>query len=288
MEPKDYQELLRQENIAQGQRIAASPKTPEFANNPEITGLRSSYGDKMKEMFSYDKTVADRYANPESSMFLEDPYAREKARYQRHEGSINDMASIQRRIGNVKDAVMDEFNKAKELFDLSIEQGKQKLDSLLGEYNMSTDLRDFDYKKQRDALSDSKVSGKKAEEEKSEKILNELIRYFSTEAGTPEEALESYNAIIRKNPENADEAQAAIESVFGKTTADMLNPKEDDLTTSDKKSLERIEVASALQGLGDTSSLDPNTVFQDLRLQVKHLSDSELKTQMSAYGLIIY
>lgn len=58
--------------VAEAQNMVSSLDTARS----QITGMGR---DKIKELFSYDKSLSDRYSSPDSKMFIENPTNREKA-----------------------------------------------------------------------------------------------------------------------------------------------------------------------------------------------------------------
>lgn len=137
-----------------GQRYAEIPdiesKTREslFGNDQVLKGLQGNETSKIQELYGHDKVLADRYANPQSEGYLEDPYAREKARAMRFQGTAGELSDIQNQIQTRRDVIGDALERAMKLINYGLEAKKLEMEGLKDEFDKKMQLDDFLFKKQ--------------------------------------------------------------------------------------------------------------------------------------------
>lgn len=99
MDPQKIQQLISQNRQDLTQRMAQMPSNiapPNFAKDDQIVARQREKEQKIMEMYEHDRRLADTYANPQNEMYLEDPYAREKARSMQSQASAAEILNINR------------------------------------------------------------------------------------------------------------------------------------------------------------------------------------------------
>lgn len=133
-------------------------RTNAIASDPTITPARNAATDALKELFAYDQQAASRYGDPNSSMFIEDPYARFKVTSasradigSRFANSLNILDERKTALGNVIDkalklydlgtkAAQDDFSNSLELLKQSeVQRHNLELEKQYGVGNTSTE-----------------------------------------------------------------------------------------------------------------------------------------------------
>jgi hypothetical protein len=132
----ELQKLLSQNRQDLGQRVADIPKTEDnlraglFENDQTLNSLRQNQQAKILEMYQHDKTLAQQYANPESNLYLKDPYQRELARSTQFQGTAGELGSINNLIQSRRDVLGDTLDKAMKLAQYGV-QAKQLENQLM-------------------------------------------------------------------------------------------------------------------------------------------------------------
>ena len=126
MDPNKTQELLSQKRTEIGQRYAELPtKFASPADDSQLQAMSGQEMDKIKELYEHDKRLAERYANPESEAYLDDPYAREKARATQSQATLGEIGTIQSQREKRKSTLEDALSRGLQLFLAGI-QGLEK------------------------------------------------------------------------------------------------------------------------------------------------------------------
>lgn len=149
---EEYQNLLGQKRKDIGQRIAAIPQTEQqlrgtMFSDSTLQGLRGQEQAKIKELWEHDKRLAEQYANPESEVYLEDPYAREQARATQFQGTVGELGDIQQDIGTRRDVIGDALENAMKLLQYGVEAQKFEYSALTDELNSAIKLEEQRQKK---------------------------------------------------------------------------------------------------------------------------------------------
>lgn len=177
----DYNALLQQMGQKRqeiGQRYAELPnieqKTREslFGNDQVLKGLQGNETSKIQELYGHDKVLADRYANPESEGYLADPYAREKARAMRFQGTAGELSDVQNQIQTRRDVIGDALERAMKLINYGLEAKKLEMEGLKDEFDKKMQLDDFLFKKQQANKPKEPTEGDKASAQYDEMVKN--------------------------------------------------------------------------------------------------------------------
>src|SRR3990167_8222117 len=85
-----------------GQRIADYPnqeaelRKKVYGEDKVLPALRQTKDNAIMELWNTDRDLASRYANPESDMFIEDPYQRESLVAGRHNQIFENVSQLTR------------------------------------------------------------------------------------------------------------------------------------------------------------------------------------------------
>lgn len=105
----EIEQLIAEKEKQRRQRIADTPKAYDtsrqavYGEGSALPEMRDDYNRKIQELYSHDKSLATRYAKPESEMYMRDPYQRELAVNQRYEGTSSQLGDIWKNIMNTQD-----------------------------------------------------------------------------------------------------------------------------------------------------------------------------------------
>lgn len=132
----EMQRLLSQNRQEIGTRVAELPRTEEniranlFGGDKTLASLRQNQETKIMELFEHDKRIAERYANPQSEAYLQDPYMREVARANQFQGTVGELSQLQSQTEARRDVLGDTLDKALKLAQYGV-QAKQIENQLL-------------------------------------------------------------------------------------------------------------------------------------------------------------
>lgn len=299
MNPNTIQQLLSQKRQEIGARYAELPsKFTSTTNDPQLTALGGREMDKIRELYEHDKTLADRYANPQSEAYLEDPYAREKARAIQSQATLGEIGDIQQLREQRKSTLDDALERGLKIFLAGItglESESDFLEKML---------------EREDKLAEKRAS--KAEKAGKASALQQLFKQI-TEAQTrtkketskitpgmeglsfetplpgpinieqetpspaaPEELRRYLAAFISQYPEDISEASSLYKALI---------PEEKTPERVDLEQKERNELEAGLPPIG-TKGFTANDLYLEARKQAKYLSDSEIKSILNAKGWI--
>lgn len=119
-----------------------------YGNDNVIDSLRSNEADKIKELYQHDQNLADRYANPSSEGYIEDPYVRAKATAQRSQATAGELGTLQNQIAKRSDVLGSALEKAMQLLNYGLEAKKLEYAGIQDEFDNKMKLEDFQLKKE--------------------------------------------------------------------------------------------------------------------------------------------
>jgi len=135
----DYMAQISQARQDLGQRIAGLPQFQTnlseevYGREQALPSLRSQVSDQIKALYDVDVRAADRYANPQSEMFIRNPYNREKIMSQQHQGGLGQIQDLQNLIAQRQDVLGNAMEKGLEIYKAGLEAQKFNYQSLLDE-----------------------------------------------------------------------------------------------------------------------------------------------------------
>jgi hypothetical protein len=127
------QDLLTQLRLNNGQRTAGYPdvqlmyenlRKNIYGNDTVTPNLRATRDAAISQLWDVDKRLADRYANPQSNMFIQDPYAREKLAAGQHQSVLNSVSQNERLVQAREDMLGNLLDKSLELLKLQLSQNQ--------------------------------------------------------------------------------------------------------------------------------------------------------------------
>jgi len=219
MSPEEIQKLLIQKQQDMGQRAAAPPMNLNTATDPELQSYRGQHAAKIQELYEADKRLADRYANPESEVYLNDPYAREKARATQSQATAGEITDIMSKISERKSYLEDSYEKGLKIWQLGLEAQKQEFAALNDIFGNAMKMKE----------AEESRSGKADSASQKAKEGEYLIYFMSNEVANRDEALASAREIIKKNPEDYDVIMAIVNQQFPEEKAELFGYSESEV-----------------------------------------------------------
>lgn len=144
MDPTTIQTLIEQNRQQQGQRIAQLPsifQPPNYANDQQIATAQAQKNQKIQQLYEHDKMLADQYANPQSSLYMTDPYAREKALAIQDQGTAGEIGDINNTIQNRQQTLKDSSTTMQNYVQMLLSAGQQDTSTLQNELDNSLKLK---------------------------------------------------------------------------------------------------------------------------------------------------
>jgi len=126
-----------------------------YGNDNVTDSLRENETSKIKELYQHDQTMADRYANPASEGYMEDPYSRAKAVAQRSETTAGQLGDLQNQIAKRRDVLGSALEKAMQLLNYGLEAQKLEYSGMKDEFDNRMKLDEFNLKKSSASQSNS-------------------------------------------------------------------------------------------------------------------------------------
>ena len=139
----DYMTQIAQARQDVGQRIAGLPqfetdlRTRVYGEEQAIPSLRGQIGTKIQELYDADKRAADVYANPQSPMYMRDPYQREKTITQQHRQELGSLQALQNMLAGRQDVLGSAIDKGLQIYKAGIEASQWQHGALLDELSSS-------------------------------------------------------------------------------------------------------------------------------------------------------
>lgn len=139
----DYLEELAKLRQTYGQRQADLPQTQEelrqtiYGGDKVLPTLRATRDDAIMALYDVDKRLADRYANPQSEMFIRDPYAREKLAAGQHQSVLGSVAGAERQVARREDILGNLLDKSLQLAMIQAETARNQHSMLLNEAKLA-------------------------------------------------------------------------------------------------------------------------------------------------------
>lgn len=144
MNPKDIQRLLAQTRQDLGQRYAQIPQTisqfPTKATDPQYQSLMGNKNQKIMELYEHDKRLADTYANPQSDLYMEDPYARERARAVQAQATGGEIVDIGQQMAQRGNVLQDAMEQSMRLMEYGLRAKELEAQLLQKEFQNLLDL----------------------------------------------------------------------------------------------------------------------------------------------------
>lgn len=151
---EELQNQLSQQRQQIGQRYAQAAQLVGQQQAPDqvIQGLRAQETDKVKQLWEADKRMAERYANPQSEVYMEDPYQRERARAMQAQATVGELGGIQNLIAQRKDATEQALERGLRLLEYGIRASQAEADIVQAQ--LSAALREQEMKEKSVGTSD--------------------------------------------------------------------------------------------------------------------------------------
>jgi len=195
---EDIQNQLAQTRKDYGQRVADYPtfekdlRKEVYGSDQILPKLRSQKDQALMELWNADKRLSDRYANPESEMFIRDPYKRESVTSDQYGGILEGLAGTTRLAERREDMLGDILERGVKIFELGLSAKSREHDMLRGELDAMLKQADMAEKKADQAQATSK-----------EESINEIIKYIMSDVDItdPNEITETLKAVGSQQPE---------------------------------------------------------------------------------------
>lgn len=183
MDPTQYQQLLEQKRQQYGQQIADTTYyTPPSStiSDQEYQQLKKTKDQKILELYEHDKALANSYSNPESSSYLNDPYARELARANRGKATAGEILDIGRSMTDREVAIAEANALAQQQKENQMKMAQYEMALLQNEFENSLKLQESQ-KKEDDGsalLTEllNSITGLKNKKEESQKYSSQLVK----------------------------------------------------------------------------------------------------------------
>lgn len=136
-----------------GQRYADLPEIESkiradlFGQDNTLSSLQGNEKSKILELYEHDKALADTYSNPQHASYMEDPYAREKARATRFQGTAGELVDIQNQTQKRRDVLGTTLEKALKMLQYGLEAQRLEYSGMQDEFNNGLQLAEFNFKK---------------------------------------------------------------------------------------------------------------------------------------------
>lgn len=228
MTPEEVQKLFVQKQQSQGQRYADAPKAPDFVSDPMLGGMRSSYSDKLKQLFEYDTQMAQTYFQPQEApgphapgyqppeQMVLDPMIGAKARSIQQQGTVGELGDIWKDITTRKDEMETAYEKGLRLYQLGLEAQKEELGALKDLFNMATAIEELDLSKRRLSQSESNKATDSSNLAAFKKLITEgdgkdtvpdQIHKAGKTKAKGQKALSDMNAVLQKIRQSSPDAE---------------------------------------------------------------------------------
>ena len=138
---QELQELLGKKRLAYGHRVA---QLPQFESNlrQQVYGgekilpeLRQRKDEAIMQLWETDKRLAERYAKPESEMFIRDPYKREQIVAGQHQDIYGQVSNLTRLQEARQDLLGDIMEKGLSIHEAGLRASQQEFDMISTELN---------------------------------------------------------------------------------------------------------------------------------------------------------
>jgi hypothetical protein len=136
-----------------GQRVAEYPQYYEnlrqqtYGQDQILPKLRQTKDDAIMQLWDVDKRLADRYANPESEMFIRDPYQREKIAAGQHQSTLGLVSGATRLEEQRTSVLEDALERGVKIYELGLNALEREhsmlnteLDNLLRKMSLDAQL----------------------------------------------------------------------------------------------------------------------------------------------------
>lgn len=135
MNPLDIQKAIQQNRQSMSEYAQKIPQlmSQNTAGDQEVQGLQSNKNAKILELYNHDKMLADQYANPNSNLYLQDPYARERARATQNQATAGEVLDIGSQIQTRKDYLKQQADQQLQLLEMALKEKQMEQDSLQNE-----------------------------------------------------------------------------------------------------------------------------------------------------------
>lgn len=198
MTPEEILARQRQLREEHGQRLAEWPaKEAEarkslYGKETILPAVQQTRDQAISQLWETDKMLADRYANPESEMFIRDPYAREKLVAGRHQSVFENVASLTTAAEGRRNILEDALERGVKIFQLGLEAQEKEYGMLGTEFNEMLNL-----------IQVAQAQTEKGKTKKKETDLAEIMKYVlaDVDISNPQELTETLQAIGAKQPE---------------------------------------------------------------------------------------
>lgn len=281
-----------------------------------LPGLEAENENKIKELYTADKRLAERYSTPGSEMFIEDPMQRQAL-------ISGQKADIRGDLGNILNLIQGRTKVMGNALDKGLEMYKAGLEAQKFELDQATSAWERTFKKQE--------AGKRGSSGPSNAAMAELVKLLTgaktfqpTEAkptGTPyntegfsEEEIASMKDVNWHSPEgqwqynpqsgswsaagsqgtqNFNQQLNDLLDTYPELAGTVLGDMEDitgigkEVSKEDSKQQETQKLITSLPAMG-TAGFKAQDLYLQAKSQAKYLSDEEIKEILKAKGWPIY
>ncbi len=209
----DFNKIMTDLAASRQSGKAAAANLPQpVTQDPKLAGMRSNRDEMVRALYDEDKRMADRYANPESEMFIRNPYNRAKALSGQHQQEMGSIQNIEGMISNRKDTLERDLLKGLEIYKMGLEASKFEQSSLMDELSGALDIAKFEQSVRTEGQG-AGTSGERATEKALKQLQTDIGAY-----GKFDELVQRYAGEIPEYQIRAEYNKGPGASIWGPAT----------------------------------------------------------------------
>jgi len=173
--------------------ITQALRTSLAERDKNLGGFEAEADKKIRELYDVDREYASRYANPESSMYIENPMKRQeissgqKGDIRKQLGDVySSMTTVQNKMGSA-------LEKGMEIYKAGLQAQEFELSALGDQWSRSMEKGKFNYSIAQDSAKSGSAASTKSAQAAASKLAAELANGLYKEyAENPTQATEAY------------------------------------------------------------------------------------------------
>lgn len=138
---QDIQTELAKVRQDYGQRVANYPQFEKdlrqkvYGSDKVLPTLRQTRDDAISQLWDVDKRMAQKYANPDSNLFIKDPYKREQLASGEHQSVLKAVTGTDRAVEERSKTLDDILERGVKIFELGLTAKEKEQNMLMDELN---------------------------------------------------------------------------------------------------------------------------------------------------------
>jgi len=151
---QNLQQQMATKRQEYGQRVADLPKFQSslkeavYGKEKIAPALRSQKDASIMQLWDVDKRMAERYANPESEMFIRDPYKREEIAAGQHQATLGQVSGATRLLENREQHLEGILERGVKIFELGLGAKEKEMGFLDTEFRSQLALEEHKLKRE--------------------------------------------------------------------------------------------------------------------------------------------